>query len=121
MKKTMKNQKGFTTADAIIAVIIFTIFVPVITTLIYNIGIASKSAERTAKAVNYATQYLEYAKLEDFDTITESGVKNKINLDNGYTATITIQDISSSSKKVTAKIEYNLGKEKKSVSLYTNI
>lgn len=121
MEKNIKNQRGFTTIDAVIATIILTIFVPVMTSLIYNIGISSKMSERTSKAINYATQYLEYAKMESFDTINETTLKNKITLDSGYTVNISIYEINSASKKVTVNIEFNVGKEKRQVSLYTNI
>lgn len=121
MKEKIKSQKGFTTIDAVIATIILAIFVPIMTSLIYNIGISSKMSERNAKAVNYATQYLEYAKMEDFNTISAATLKNKITLDSGYTATIAIDEINSKSKKVTVIIEYSIGKERKQISLYTNI
>ena len=42
-----------------------------ITTLIYNIGISSKSVERTSKAVNYATQYLENAKMRKGESLSK--------------------------------------------------
>ena len=112
-----KNQKGFTTIDVIIAVIVFVIFVPLITTLIYNIGISSKSAERTAKAVNYATQYLEYAKMKTPSSININQLENQISLDSGYDADITL----TGDNKITVKITYKVGQEIKSVSLYTNI
>ena len=121
MEKTIRNQKGFTTVDVVIAMIILALFVPVITSLIYNIGISTKMSERNAKAVNYATQYLEYAKMESFDTIDETTLKNKITLDSGYTAIIKIEQISSTSKKVIAKIQYRIGNEEREISLYTNI
>ena len=113
MKRKYKSQKGFTTVDVIIAVIIFAIFVPLI---IYNIGISSKSIERTAKAVNYATQYLENAKIIGYENITESNLRNSIALESGYTADITVIG-----PKVTAVVKYKVGKEEKQVSFYTNI
>ena len=116
MRKTHKSQKGFTTVDVIIAVIIFAIFVPLITSLIYNIGISSKSIERTAKAVNYATQYLENAKIIGYQNITESNLKNSLVLESGYTADITVIG-----PKVTAVVKYKVGKEEKEVCFYTNI
>lgn len=119
--KKLKKQKGFTTIDIVIAVVMLTIFVPIITTLIYNIGISSKSAERKAKAVNYATQYLEYAKMSDVRTVTPDEIENLITLEPGYTANITLTSITSTSKKVTVDIEYSVGKETKKISLYTNI
>ena len=49
MNKKIKNNKGFTTIDAAIAVVVLTIFIPVVTTLMYNIGITSKSVEEKQK------------------------------------------------------------------------
>lgn len=117
MKNKIKNHKGFTTVDIVIAVVILTIFVPVITTLIYNIGMSSTSAQRKAKAVNYAAQYLEYAKMET-GILNASTIKGKMSLDPGYTADITVDD---STNRVTVEIKYNVGKESNSVILYVNI
>ena len=121
MKGKFKSQKGFTTIDAVIATIILAIFLPVMTSLIYNIGISARMSERNAKAINYATQYLEYAKMEDSNTINASTLKNKITLDSGYTATININEVNTSGKRITVIIEYSVGKEKKQISLYTDI
>ena len=121
MKKKNINKKVFTTIDIVIAVVMITIFVPIITTLIYNIGISSKSAERKAKAVNYATQYLEYAKTTDSSTVTADEIEGMILLDAGYTSNITITNGTNSQKKVTVEIEYNVGNQTKKISLYTNI
>ena len=117
MKNKIKNHKGFTTIDIVIAVIILTIFVPVISTLIYNIGMSSTAVQRKAKAVNYAAQYLEYAKMET-RTLNESNLKSRQNLPNGYTANITIDN---STDNVTVEIKYKVGNEENSVVLYVNI
>lgn len=117
MKNKIKNHKGFTTIDIVIAVIILTIFIPIISTLIYNIGVSSTSAQRKAKAVNYATQYIEYAKMET-GTLSASNLKSTQSLANGYTANITIDD---STNKVTVEIKYKVGNEENSVVLYVNI
>ena len=93
MNKKIKNNKGFTTIDAAIAVVVLTIFIPVVTTLIYNIAITSKSVERKAKAVNYAIQYLEYAKMQDaspknldtfLDTLESERIHGKYNNNKQY-------------------------------------
>ena len=120
MKNKIKNNKGFTTIDIVIAVIILSIFVPVVTSLISSIGTTTASVERKAKAVNYATQYLEYAKMET-TTLDASSLKNRISLDSGYTADITIENNADSTQKVTVDIKYNVGNETKTVSLYINI
>lgn len=117
MKNKIKNHKGFTTIDIVIGVIILTIFVPVISTLIYNIGMSTTETKRSAKAVNYATQYIEYAKMETSPINTED-LKSKIDLSAGYTANITAND---STGKVTVEIKYKVGNEEKSVILYVNI
>lgn len=71
MKKFLKNNKGLTGADALLAVALIVLFSGIIATISYNIYIATSSLKRSSKATEYITNVFEYAKREYYDDVTE--------------------------------------------------
>lgn len=71
MKKFLKNNKGLTGADALLAVALIVLFSGIIATISYNIYIATSSLKRSSKATEYITNVFEHAKKEYYDDVTE--------------------------------------------------
>jgi len=76
MKQNIKNnlirrrgQSGFTGADVLIAIAIITLFTGIITTISYNIYLATISTQRMSKANSYIAQVFEYADEQYYDKI----------------------------------------------------
>lgn len=72
MIKKIKNEKGIVVADALIAILIMTIFLGLILTLTYNIYLTSNFTKRNSTAVNYGINIIEYIERTDYVYITES-------------------------------------------------
>ena len=97
MKINLKKEKGFTTVDVSIAMIVTVLFVTIMSSVMYSVYLASTEARRTATALNYAVDIFEYIGMADFGEVYEDGVlKNIENLD--------ITGISSTSEGATGKI-----------------
>ena len=60
MKNFLKKDKGFTTIDLTIALIIIVVFTVLISSVSYNTYLASIEAKRTATAINYAVEIFEH-------------------------------------------------------------
>ena len=63
----IKSQKGITTIDVTISIIIITLFVALIATLMYMIRSNSNTIERKAEATNYAINTIEEIKAANFE------------------------------------------------------
>lgn len=59
-KVKLKNSNGFAASDALIAIIIITLFTGIIATLSYNIYLSNTSLKRMSKANNYIVDIFEY-------------------------------------------------------------
>ena len=77
MNKTVKNNKGFAAQDALIAVLIITLFAGIIATLLYNIYLANTSLKRLSKADLYIVDTFEYIDLLNFDDVTIENLQSK--------------------------------------------
>lgn len=71
MKKFLKNNKGLTGADALLAVALIVLFSGIIATISYNIYIATSSLKRSSKATEYIVNIFEHIKKEYYDDVTE--------------------------------------------------
>lgn len=91
MKVNKINEKGFTTIDLSIAMIVVIIFVTIMSSLIYSVYLSSTEAKRTAIALNYAVDIFEEIGIETYSSIVPDAVLG--NLEN-----LKITDI---------KLEYN--------------
>ena len=118
----LKNEKGITTIDVTVSIILITLFVALIAVLIYNVNKNSDSMERRAEATNYVINAIEEVKTTNFDNLQNS--EQNIG-DTGYYEKITVIDyadlkreeqseqddsiISGLVKKVTVEISYKDG------------
>ena len=59
MKKYIKRENGFTSVDAVIAMMIVVIFVTIMSSGMYSVYISQTEAKRTAVALNYAVDIFE--------------------------------------------------------------
>ncbi len=104
MKINLKGKNGFTSIDLTISMLVVIVFVALMSSVSYNVYLASMEARRTATALNYAVDIFEHigvlnfqevttALMEDFGDFEETSktsetVEGSIN---GYDITLTIQ------------------------------
>lgn len=128
----LKNEKGITTIDVTVSIILITLFVALIAVLIYNVNKNSDSMERRADATNYVINAIEEVKITNFDNLQNS--EQNIG-DTGYYEKITVIDyadlkieeqseqddsiISGLVKKVTVEVSYKDGDTTQTVDLST--
>lgn len=135
-----KSEKGFTGIDIIVAVIIITLFVSIISVVFYNITITAKSSERKTESTYLATSIIEEIKSKEYDDIiTTDGFvdinnyksdNNKIlttTVSTGYTAELKVEIYNPENlendvvKTISVVVKYKIGKETQSVELKTTI
>lgn len=141
----IRNDKGITGVDITIAVIILTIFITLITNMFYNVNMIGTSINRKSEATYIAIQVIEATKQINYDKLpsgeteeeTELAIEelntlledaNKINLKNGYSVEIkvenyrkikqdtTLEDII---KRITVTVKYNEKAKEKNVEIST--
>ena len=121
-----KNEKGITTIDITVSIILITLFVALIAVLIYNVNKNSDSMERRAEATNYVINAIAEIKTTNFDNLQNS--EQNIG-DTGYYEKITVIDyvdlkkedfiMSGLVKKVTVEVSYKDGDTTQTVDLST--
>lgn len=79
MRNKLKEQKGFATSDALIAVLIIILFSGLIATISYNIYISNSSIKRMSKATNYIVDLFEYIDKIEYEEVTEENLINYFN------------------------------------------
>jgi len=125
MKINKLSNKGFTTADVVIAVIIIILFVSIITSSFYNYYISIQGKNRIAYATNAAIDIIENVELMNYKEINNhainSLVQNLINdgtIPKGITVQTSLQNYNETTgnedkedviKILNVKIEYPLG------------
>ena len=133
----LKNEKGFTVTDAIIAIVIIMLFVGVIVSISYNIYLQANFIKRNDTATNYIVELFEYAKELDFADVTYNtlsqynfNAQNAVTVTNnqnemankGYTIFIEVLDINENFiKQVNVRVSYKLGNKTKTVTMSTLI
>ena len=121
-----KNEKGITTIDITVSIILITLFVALIAVLIYNVNKNSDSMERRAEATNYVINAIAEIKTTNFDNLQNS--EQNI-VDTGKKKKITVIDyadlkkedfiMSGLVKKVTVEVSYKDGNTTQTVDLST--
>lgn len=121
-KINIKSEKGFTMEDLTIALLIITLFVGVISTMMYKVYKVNLKTDLTSQMVIYAVQILE-----DIDKIAYEDVKpelaeiynSKFSIKQGYTIDIQvsnygegISNVKDLIKIVRLNISYNFSGEK---------
>lgn len=128
----LRQNKGVTLADAIIAITIFMIFTGLIITISYNIYLQSNFVKRNSSATNYIVDLFEYAQVLEFKDVTTEKLEEYINqkegistLDNsskGYKMKISVKENKEGYiKQIDATVSYKIGKKEKSVTMSTLI
>ena len=79
MKNKIKGQKGFASSDALIAVLIITLFSGLIATISYNIYLSNSSIKRMSKATSYIVDVFEYIDTIDYDIVTKGELATYFN------------------------------------------
>lgn len=134
----LKSEKGFTTADVVVAILIIVVFAGIIVTLYQNYVRVSKEVERKAQATNYAVELVEEIKQNSDQYFTEENefedrivVYNNepIEEDSAYSKTVIVEDYSLTNeeaapglvKTATVTVNYKSGENIESVELTTVI
>lgn len=79
IKNRIRKQNGFAAADALIAILILSIFTGIIATLSYNVYIASVATKRNVEADSYIIDFFEHVDLISFEDVTEQNLIDYIN------------------------------------------
>lgn len=77
--KRLRKQKGFAASDALIAVLIITLFSSLIATISYNIYLSNSSIKRMSKATNYIVDVFEYIDKANYNEITQENLIDYFN------------------------------------------
>ena len=121
--KKFINNKGITTGDIVISVIIIIIFVTIITNSFYNYYISVESKKRKTIAVNTVIDIIEGVEAMKYSEVNDTSVKalvDNIVKDKAYVVTTTVQnykDMPNNSEKqdvikiLNVKIEYLVNKK----------
>lgn len=73
-ERILKEQKGFAASDALIAVLIITLFAGLIATISYNIYLANSSIKRMSKANGYIIDLFEYIDKTYYDDVNKENL-----------------------------------------------
>lgn len=140
MKNILKNNRGISGADALLAVALVILFSGIITTLAYNIYITSNSLKRSSQALEYITSTFEYIANQYYDDVTETNINSYINdtLNEKvsteesekaqYIANVTITNYNEMEgntdkldlvKEITMSVTYNLGNKNQKIEMKT--
>ena len=139
----MKSERGITTIDITVAIILITLFVAIIAILMYQINANSASTKRNSEATSYAIAEIEKLKAQDFNTLVDTDettnqfeniTDETTNQATGYSKRITITDYANLPeniddetivpglvKQVTVEIAYQDGDTMQTVDLSTVI
>ena len=100
MKKVnkLKSNKGVTTADIVVGIIIIILFISIITTSFYNYYTSIQAKNRKTLATNSIIDVIENVELMNYDDITIDSVNHVINelttqgdIPKGVTLTATLE------------------------------
>jgi Tfp pilus assembly protein PilE len=135
--KNLKNKlnRGFTTIDIAIGVVIIMVFTSIITTLFYNFYITTTSRNRNAMATNCLIDVIEQVKIMNYDEVNNDSVntviENLINdksIPNGYTVTSDVTKYNSTQgntdkidviKILKVTLKYSVGNKEEKVEIST--
>lgn len=120
----LKQNKGITLADTIIAITIFIIFTALVITISYNIYLQSNFIKRNSTATNYIVDLFEYAQGLNFDVVTGDNLKSYVDNKNykGYEIEIGVTEKKEGYiKQIDVTVTYKLGNKENSVSMSTLI
>lgn len=127
----LKQNKGITLADTIIAITIFMIFTALVITISYNIYLQSNFIKRNSTATNYIVDLFEYAQSLNFDDVKIKNLEEYVESKSykGYEMQISIETPKINDeeikegyiKQIEVTVTYKLGNKENSVSMSTLI
>lgn len=136
----VKENKGFTTADIVISIIVIMIFVGMITTLFYNFYLTTSAKNRNSIATNYIIDVIEEIKSMNYEDVqpdtNETHTINAViqnlevtnNIPKQYKITAEVQKYNelegNTNKKdlvkmLTVRVEYTVGKKTEKIEIST--
>ena len=77
--KNLKKENGIAASDALIAVLIITLFTGIIASLLYNIYLSNASLKRMSKANGYIVDVFEYIDKIYYDEVSEDNLISYFN------------------------------------------
>lgn len=133
----VKENKGFTSTDIVISIIIIIIFVGLITTLFYNFYISTSAKNRNAIALNCIIDVIEQAKMLKYDELNQDKLNELLQnlatnktIPNGYTVSANLKKYNelegNENKKdlikiLNVKVEYLVGQKNEKIEISTLI
>ena len=129
-KNRYKREEGVTIIDLVIAIIIMSVFVGVITTLMTGIYKQSLELQISSNAMSYATIILEKIDEKSFEEVQNPNfVENlkasgEVTIPEEYTIKLNVEnpdnvseEVSDVIKKATVTVNYKIRNEEKSISI----
>lgn len=129
-KNRYKREEGVTIIDLVIAIIIMSVFVSVITTLMTGIYKQSLEVQISSNAMSYATIILEKIDEKSFEEVQNPNfVENlkasgEVTIPEEYTIKLNVEnpdnvseEVSDVIKKATVTVNYKIRNEEKSISI----
>lgn len=129
-KSRYKEEKGVTIIDLVIAIIVMSIFVGIITTLMTGIYKKSLEVQISSNAMAYATIILEkideksFKEVQEPDFIENLQESGEVTIPKEYTIKLSLEnpenaskDVSDVIKKATVTVSYKIRNEEKSISI----
>ena len=129
-KNRYKREEGVTIIDLVIAIIIMSVFVGVITTLMTGIYKQSLEVQISSNAMSYATIILEKIDEKSFEEVQNPNfVENlkasgEVTIPEEYTIKLNVEnpdyvseEVSDVIKKATVTVNYKIRNEEKSISI----
>lgn len=133
----IRQNKGFTSQDVVISIIIIVIFVSIITTLFYNFYISTSAKNRNAIALNCIIDVIEQAKMLNYDELDETKIEELLEtltsnktIPNGYEVNVELQkynelegntDKKDLIKILKVKVQYLVGQKTEKIEISTLI
>ena len=132
----LRNNKGYTSVDISIAIIIIMIFIPTLFGIFYSIQKTSNEVKRKAEAISIATDIIELAKKASYDNLDNMKQEEYISLletkyskdvsydinievENYYPEEISEEDRDDLVKKIKVVVTYPTGNKTKSIDIST--
>lgn len=132
-KKIFVSEKGFTTTDIIISVIIIVLFISIITTSFYNYYISIQAKDRKTMAINIIIDVIENVEIMNYDNINQDSInslvdnlKNNGTIPNNYNINTILQNYNEIEgnegkqdliKILTVTINYSIGNKTENIEI----
>lgn len=133
MGKKYKDNKGFTTTDIIVAIIIIILFVSIIANAYYNYYLSAQAKTRKTMATNVIIDVIENVEMMLYADISTNSVNELVEnlkqngtIPNGYTVTTLLQKYNETAgnedkkdliKILKVKVEYTVSKKQENLEI----